>query len=210
MGGDSYIVGVRSVGGGREEAQAEPPAARAQDQTDEPSWEAFSTERSAPTTDTGRVEQMRPQSPPSGEEHLFVLHVATRDGRLIDGPDLHQALQDEKLKFGLNDIYHRITEVNGVPESVYSIANILKPGYLDPVEQDHLSTPGLALFLVLPGPWDGADALRDMLETADSLARRLDCDVLDDKRARLQPQTAQYMLDRAAEIDRQQRLQSRS
>lgn len=161
-------------------------------------------------------EDGRDESPPGDSyivavrtlESPFVLHVTGRDGGFFDGPDVHAALRAQQLEFGQHDIYHRITEVNGVPESVYSVANILKPGYLDPAEEDHLRTPGLALFLVLPGPLEGVRAMRDMLDTARALAETLDGEVLDDKRALLTPQATQYLLDRVAELDRRRRVRA--
>lgn len=217
---DSYIVGVRTLGTKDESERSEPaePQKSPQKSPEKPTesgggesfWQAFSTdaEKTPPKKSEARVEGLRPQKPPTGEESLFLLHVATRDGEFFDGPDIHAALKAQKLEFGQHDIYHRLTEANGVPESVYSVANILKPGYLDPGEEDHLRTPGLALFLLLPGPIEGVRAMRDMLDTAHALAEALDGEVLDDKRTLLTPQTTQYMLDRVAELDRQRRVRA--
>lgn len=212
LGGDSYIVGVRTLSSGSETSRDEPgsspfgmtpePSAATDD---EPSWQAFAADDASPGA-SDNAQAVRPRRPPAGEQRLFILHVACRDERLFDGPAIHAALQAQKLKFGLNSIYHRITEINGVPESVFAVANMVKPGFLDPVEQDHLQTPGLTLFLQLPGPIEGGPAVRDLLETASSLAEQLGSEVLDDRRSLLKPQMAQYMLDEVAEIDRQQRL----
>lgn len=219
--GDSYIVGVRTLSGGETaEAGATPASPPADREPDTPAggggdafWSAFRTETETPamsgeTTAAPRVEGMRPQRPPIGEESLFILHVAGRDHDFFDGPEVHAALRAQELKFGLHDIYHRVTEANGVPESVYSVANMLKPGYLDPAEEDHLRTPGLTLFLALPGPIEGARAMRDMLDTARALADGLGGEVLDDKRTLLTPQATQYMLDQVAELDRRRRIQA--
>ncbi len=159
-----------------------------------------------PRPAVARVENIKPRRAPAGEEEVFILHVASPDGRFFDGPDVHAALDAEGLKFGLNDVYHRVTDANGVLESVFGVANMLKPGTLDPVEQDHLSTPGLTLFLILPGPIEGARGMRDMMETANAIAQRLGGEVLDDKRSLLKAQTAQYMLDQITELDRRARL----
>src|SRR5699024_12702486 len=102
----------------------------------------------------------------------------------------------------------RYTIVIGEIESVYGVANMRKHGELDPGDQYHLSTPGLTLFLVLPGAIEGVRAMRDMMETANGIAQRLGGQVLDDKRSLLKAQTAQYMLDQIAEIDRRARLQN--
>lgn len=139
---------------------------------------------------------------PEEQQRIVVLHVASKDGQLFAGEDIHAALRECKLQFGMQDVYHRITEENGVPEAVYSVANMLKPGFLNPDEAAELETLGLALFMVLPGPIDGVPACKDMMETANSLAQKLGGEVLDDKRALLKRQTAQFLLDEIAEDDR--------
>lgn len=213
LSGDSYVVGVRTLRG---PAPDTPPGQTPAAQDADASWEAFTADRAADreTPEPAMQEEQAPPGPeavrprraPAGDEQLFILHVASRDGAFFDGPEVHAALQAQKLKFGLNSIYHRITEVNGVPESVYAVANMLKPGFLDPVEEDHLRTPGLTLFLQLPGPIEGVTAARDLLDTSSALAEALGAQVLDDKRIRLKPQSAQYMLDQVAELDRKRRL----
>lgn len=245
LGGDSYIVGVRTLSSDTPAGQRSPrdPDAPADDRdfesvgedSVEASWSAYKKrgaqpqpaaeeqtpgreqpaapdERAAAAERGGaeRVENMRPQTaPPGGEQEVFVLHVAAPGNAMFDGPDVHAALQAQDLKFGLNDVFHRVTETHGVPESVFAVANMLKPGTLDPVDQDHLRTPGLVLFTVVPGPIEGGVAMRDMMETANGLAQALGGEVLDDKRALLKAQTAQFMLDQIADIDRRAKIAKR-
>lgn len=173
---------------------------------------ARATEGSAEDTElppaaTERMEMVAPER--SELSQLFMLYVAAREGQAFDGPAIHEALVEADLKFGLNDLYHRVTEVHGVTESVFCVANMLKPGTLDPVDQDHLSTPGLTLFLLVPAPIEGRSAMHDMMETANRLATQLGGAVLDDNRALLKAQTAQYMLDQIIDIDRRARLARR-
>lgn len=243
LGGDSYIVGVRTVNKetpadrkaaaevqrereterrAREDEPAPPlrafrksrPVAASKQAAPEPTADKASDTPSAadgeapagdgaqaPRRASERVE-MRAPSVQSEHQQIFILHVAARNGQMFDGPAIHEALADTDLKFGLNDIYHRVTEIHGVTESVFAVANMLKPGTLDPMDQDHLSTPGLAMFLVVPGVLEGRPAMHDMMETANRLATALDGQVLDDKRALLKAQTAQFMLDEIADLDR--------
>lgn len=235
LNGDSYIVSVRTLtpessnadGGAQpvgSDAEAEAawaayknapettgvpaPGSAAQPQAQsnpDPDSEPATPQRPSAAA---RVENIRPVHPPAGEEKIFVLHVTCSGEQHFDGPDIHAALDAEGLKFGLNDFYHRITDANGEIESVYCIANMLKPGALDPVDQDHLTTPGLTLFLILPGAIEGVRAMRDMMETANAIAQRLGGQVLDDNRSLLKAQSAQYMLDQIAEIDRRARLRA--
>lgn len=241
LGGDSYIVGVRTIGDAAPRAKSDGAGPDAGDEFDaDAAWSAFKkapetapapthaaarapemapvepvppqeaqtrpTEPVLEPTASARVENIRPVQPPAGEESIFQLHVAAPKDAAFDGPDIHAALDAEGLKFGPSDFYHRVTDANGQVESVYCIANMAKPGTLDPVDQDHLRTPGLTMFLILPGPIEGVRAMRDMMETANTLATALGGQVLDDQRLVLKAQSAQYILDQIAELDRQARL----
>ncbi|MDA3919999.1 MAG: cell division protein ZipA [Salinisphaera sp.] len=237
LGGDSYIVGVRTVA--RETPADRKAAAQAQRAADaerrvhedalpplrayrksppavsEP--ETSPSQKPATRSNGGQMDtagsheiprqatervDMRAPSAPSDRREIFILYVAARNGQMFDGPAIHEALVAADLKFGLNDMFHRVTEIHGVTESVFAVANMLKPGTLDPVDQDHLRTPGLAMFLAVPGALEGRPAMHDMMETANRLATALGGQVLDDKRALLKVQTAQFMLDEIADIDR--------
>lgn len=169
--------------------------------------------RSEPRADLGNE---RPELNPAGlktrsqpaEQRVIILHVACRNGQYFQGEEIHDALRASRLQFGMQDIYHRITEENGVPESVFSVANMLKPGFLNPDEAAGLETPGLTMFMVLPGPTQGVAAFKDMMETANDIAQALGGEVLDDKRVLLKRQTAQFLLDAIAEDERKQRLKA--
>lgn len=144
--------------------------------------------------------------PEPAQQRIVVLHVACKKGHVFLGEAVHEALAACRLQYGMQQVYHRITETNGVPETIYSVANMLKPGFLNPDDAATLETPGLTLFMVLPGPIDGPAAFRDMLDTAHGLAEQLGGDVLDDKRVPLKRQTAQFLMDEIAEDHRKLQL----
>ncbi|MGH8561152.1 MAG: cell division protein ZipA, partial [Nevskiales bacterium] len=207
------VVGGSGSGSGSESAErAEPdlPAASAQM---EKGWENFSAVRDDEQLrldmPAGAQRGQRPPAAPPGQEKIIVLHVVATEGEDFAGPAVHTALQLCRLQFGMRDVYHRITEANGVPEAVYSIASMVKPGFLDPGMARGFSTPGLTLFMVMPGPIEGVLAFRDMLETAQQLAQRLGGEILDDKRTLLTHQTEQYLHDQIAETERRWRAQPR-
>ena len=178
----------------------------------EKGWENFSTARDDEQLRLDMPAGARSQRPPAappGQEKIIVLHVAAPEDAVFAGTAIHTALQLCRLQFGMRDVYHRITEANGVPEAVYSVASMVKPGYLDPGLAQDFTTPGLTLFMVMPGPIEGVAAFRDMLETAQELAQRLGGEVLDDKRSVLTHQTEQYLHDEIAETERRWRAQPR-
>jgi cell division protein ZipA len=112
------------------------------------------------------------------EEKIVALLIAEREGTAIFGERIHAALQARDLQFGERKIYHRMR--GGVP--VFSVASLIKPGHLDPAERKAFSTPGLSVFMVLPGPTAPEEAIADMFLTARALARELNADVYDSNR----------------------------
>lgn len=135
---------------------------------------------------------------PSGEaatpaSELMVLHVCRSDLQYLDGEQLHQALQHCGLEFGAHDIYHRFSPEG---QAIYSVASMVKPGFLRPDEVDELSTPGVTLFLQLPGPLDGSMALEDLLQTANTLAERFSGSLLDKSRQPLNDEALAQMRER--------------
>lgn len=116
-------------------------------------------------------------------EKIVSVLVAEREGTHIRGERIHEALRAQGLEYGARSIYHRLRD--GAP--VFSVASMLKPGVLDPAAAASFSTPGLTLFMVLPGPQQPQDAIRDMLGTAQQLARALNAEVCDARRRPLAP-----------------------
>ena len=123
------------------------------------------------------------------QQKIVSLLIAEREGVQIQGPELHAALESVGLEFGARQIYHRLSG----GEAVFSVASLLKPGHLDPSAGEHFSTPGLTLFMVLPGPVRASDAIRDMIGTAEKLARALNADVYDSKKQGFTPSSARAL-----------------
>lgn len=117
-------------------------------------------------------------------QKIMALLIAEREGTHILGPNIHGALQQHGLEYGAKQIYHRLAD----GDSVYSVASLLKPGFIDPAESASFSTPGLSIFMVLPGPLPAMSAFREMLATAESLASALNASVYDMRRQPLTPE----------------------
>lgn len=141
--------------------------------------------------------QAEPQPEPApmkAEEKIIALLIAEREGTAIFGSKLHAALQQQKLQFGAKQIYHRMEQ--GMV--VFSVASLLKPGTLEPAEAQRFSTPGLSVFMVLPGPVKPVTAFQDMVSTARALAKSLNAEVFDSRR---QPFTADSERAQRAEVE---------
>lgn len=123
------------------------------------------------------------------EEKIVTLLIAEREGTAIFGPKIHLALQAHGLQFGEHRIYHRLQ--NG--KTVFSVASLVKPGVLDPAEQNGFSTPGLTVFMLLPGPGRPQLTLQDMVATTQALASSLNAEVFDANRKPFTADTARQL-----------------
>lgn len=135
----------------------------------------------------------KPSKKPA-EEKIVTLLIAEREGTAIFGPKIHLALQAHGLQFGEHRIYHRLQ----AGKTVFSVASLIKPGVLDPAEQQGFSTPGLTVFMLLPGPGRPQAALQDMITTAQALANALNAEVFDASR---QPFTAESARQLQADVE---------
>lgn len=122
-------------------------------------------------------------------QKIVSLLIADPQGQAIAGPQIHAALAAEGLEYGARQIYHRMAG----DEAVFSVASLLKPGVLDPGAAAEFATPGLTLFMVLPGPVKPGDAIRDMIATAERLATALGAEVYDARRQSFTPSSARSL-----------------
>lgn len=142
-----------------------------------------------------------------GEELIVVLNLAAPEGSPFRGPALRDALESVEMRFGDMDIFHH----HGVgdmrtDEPVFSAASMVKPGTLRLDALEDLSTPGLTLFMRLPGPLDPKVAFELMLNTGHRLAQALGGELWDETRSVLSAQTIAHIRERIAEFNRRRLL----
>jgi len=160
-------------------------------------------ERPAPAgTDAGPPEA-------AGEEKIVVLSVMAPEGEVYLGRPLTEALEDCGLRLNEQGIYQRKLDTRSGPVALYSVANILEPGVFRQDRLDETETPGVVLFLRLPGPFDGLAAFEQMLATARTLARQLGGQVLDGRRCDLTTQSIEHIREELLEYRRRAHLAAR-
>lgn len=160
----------------------------------------------APSIDT-RTPQLRSTigaRPDRPIERIVTLFVAARAGDLIDGADVVVAAEKAGLEFGDMGIFHRLVLGKKVDGPVFSMANMVKPGNFDMARLDEVKTPGVTLFMTLPGPLPALDAWEMLLPTAQRLAELLDAQVLDEGRNALGRQRIAHVRDELRAWDREQ------
>ncbi len=137
-------------------------------------------------------------------ERIVTLFIATRAGELLGGADVVVAAEKAGLQFGDMGIFHRLVSGKTAEGPVFSMANMVKPGSFDMSKLDALQTPGVTLFMTLPGPLPALDAWEMLLPTAQRLAELLDATVLDEERNALGRQRIAHLRDELRAWDRQQ------
>lgn len=137
--------------------------------------------------------ELRLDWPPETERRIISLRVVPRSDR-FSGRSVRQSLAGEGMRFGPMDIFHAAVDDGRV---VFSAASLTKPGVFNLDEMDGAHFAGLNLFAVLPGPLPADSALDRLVDTARSLASRLNGDLLDQ---RGEPLTAQRIAEIRATV----------
>jgi cell division protein ZipA len=136
------------------------------------------------------------------DPHVFVLNVVARTSEGFSGADILQILLACDLRFGDMDFFHRHESASGRGPIQFSVANMMNPGVFDIDAMNQLRTRGLMFFLTLPGPEDMLQAFDYMYETAKTVARNLDGDVLDETRSAITRQSLEHMRQQIRELER--------
>jgi len=143
------------------------------------------------------------------EEMHIVMTVMARSGENFSGSALRHALESANLHHGEMNIFHRHEqpEDHRTP-TLFSAANVLAPGYFEPARMDTLSSPGIAMFMRLPGPERPVDAFQQMLDAAQTVAQDLNGTLCDETRSTLTPQSINHLRERIADFGRRQMLKA--
>lgn len=137
-------------------------------------------------------------------ERIVTLFIAARPGHKLAGSDVVVAAEKAGMQFGDMGIFHRLASGKTEEGPVFSMANMVKPGSFDMTKLDGIETPGVTLFMTLPGPMPALDAWEMMLPTAQRLAELLDASVLDEERNALGRQRIAHLRDELRAWDRRQ------
>ena len=136
-------------------------------------------------------------------DRIVSLFVVAHGGEVFGGSDIVVAAEKAGLRFGAMNIFHRL--VDGRPDSgpIFSMANMMKPGYFDMARIGDLTTPGITFFITLPGPLAALDAWEAMLPAAQRIAELLDGDLLDEDHNALGRQRVAGLREELRAWDRQ-------
>ena len=122
----------------------------------------------------------------TGLSMTVVLTVMAPRGRLFEGPRIQAVAEELDLRLNADGVFERFPDREAAGDApVFGMAHLRKPGAFDPRTLADLSTPGLLLFMNLPGPLEGTEALDLLAIGADHLARNLGGTICDERQNRL-------------------------
>jgi cell division protein ZipA len=133
----------------------------------------------------------------SRPDDLVTLYLLAKDEQL-SGDRINSAAYANGLSFGKMNIFHRLDENQ---EPLYSMANMMEPGYFDPETIHQLKTRGLVMFIQLAYLKHSSEALHDMLRCAYRMAEMIGARLCNDKRQPLTEKDTTAYRQLAASFD---------
>jgi len=167
-----------------------------------PFWEDAPA-RPEPTPPPRTEPQPQRRSKGGGDQtEVIVLHVMGKSGAMIPGSDLLESLLANGMRYGAMQIFHRHQNVDGSGAVLFSLANSVKPGFFDLAAMDAFETPGVSMFMALEDLDNPLDAYKELVKTAQNLAKALNASVLDETRSVLTKQTIEHYRQQIIEYTR--------
>ncbi len=136
-------------------------------------------------------------------ERVVGLRLIPREGGELDAERTVRALRNAGLRHGPYGIFHHCGDRN-VPESGFSVANLVEPGSFDLSNLPDSTLPGVTFFMVLPGSRDPVERFDTMIGIARDLCQSLDARLLDDLGNSWTIQRERYLREELMEYRRRQ------
>jgi len=147
-------------------------------------------------------DSMIDEEPRMPEELIIGMSVKVHPDHLLSGADVLSALEHIGLIYGDMKIYHNYgVEKNPTSVPVFSVANLVEPGTLNPHEFSETETSGVMLFMQLPGPIGGRVAFELMLHHAQRLAELLSAQIFDERHQLVSTENMDVLRQRIAQFE---------
>lgn len=158
----------------------------------EPSLDVASQDANDANAESEPEDQELDPDEPRRQQKIVTLRVVARDHGSFAGDALILGLRGIGLRHGKFGIFHQYDGENE-KKVVFSAASLVEPGSFDLASIKDQAIPGISLFMVLPGPLDGAQAFDRMMTAGRELARALNAELLDESGSTLSVQRERYL-----------------
>lgn len=136
------------------------------------------------------------------------LTVIAPRGLSFTGTNIQTAASELGFQLGAHGLFDYGLEKGQEP--LFNMAHLRAPGSFDVLTLDELVTPGLLLFMNLPGPLEEMQALEKLVVAADQLAQKLGGLIGDKHRNRLTNQSLLALRNEITEFQEQLRIWAQS
>jgi cell division protein ZipA len=133
-------------------------------------------------------------------QKIVTLRLVARDGGSFRGDELILSLRGIGMRHGKFGIFHRY-DGNNEDDTIFSAASLVEPGSFDLANIKEQELPGISLFLILPGPVEGAEAFDMMMTAARAVAQALNGELLDESGSTLSIQRERYMREEVIQFE---------
>ena len=134
------------------------------------------------------------------EQKIVTLRIVAKGQGAMNGEDLALNLRGIGMRHGKFGIFHSY-EGSDEDKVIFSAASLVEPGTFDMTTIREQEIPGISLFMVLPGPVEGAQAFDLMIAAARALTQSLDAELLDESGSTLSIQRERYLREEIIQFE---------
>ena len=137
---------------------------------------------------------------PANTQKIVTLRLVAKHQAAFPGDELALSLRGIGMRHGKFGIFHRYDSADE-KRSVFCAASLVEPGSFDLVNLKDQQIPGISLFMVLPGPMEGALAFDLMIKAARALSQTLNAELLDESGSTLSIQRERYLREEVIQFE---------
>lgn len=158
----------------------------------------------------GPMSALSEESSASGETFIIALNVMAKQDQHFHGLDILKAVEEQGFVFGEMNLFHVYPDQATKGRPICSLANTVEPGNFDIDRMAELETPGVLLFMQLPGPLEDKQAFDRFLQLGKALTEQLDGVLCDESRSVLTLQTIGHIKEKIEAFRFKQKMSSQN
>ena len=170
--------------------------------------DAADTVVDAESTGSGSVRKPR-KLDMTDPESTLVLFVVAPEGQAMSGQHLKTVVEKCGMEFGQMGLFHRFEDNSDSSPIQFSMSSVSGSGSFDLETIDTQEMRAVTFFMSMREPRDPSYAVECMLATAATLSKALGCEMLDNDRSVMRPQTQEHYRELVKAFKLKERAKSR-